>query len=90
MYEPHNLDVNEVCFEKEQNIPITREKSRKRQSVAERCRCGKWSAIHTDVEYLSCGEVEALEYFQLLDARYDDRNVVTERVSTTVLQFYLI
>ena len=36
--------------------------------------------------YLSCGEVEALGYFQLLDMRYDDRSVVTERVSTTVLQ----
>ena len=41
--------------------------------------------MHTNVEYLSCREVEALGYFQLSDMRYDDRNVVTERVSTTVL-----
>ena len=39
---------------------------------------------------LSCGEVEALGYFQLLDMRYDDKNIVTEKVSTTVLQLYLI
>ena len=46
--------------------------------------------MHTNVEYLSCGEVEALGCFQLSDMRYDDRNMVTERVSTTVLQLYLI
>ena len=45
----------------------------------------------TSVRYLSCGEVEALGYFQLsLNMRCDDRNLVTERVSTTVLQLYLI
>ena len=42
--------------------------------------------MHTNVEYLSCGEVEALGYFQLSDKKYDDRNVVTKGVSTTVLQ----
>ena len=41
--------------------------------------------MHTNVEYLSCGEVEALGYFQLSDVRHDDRNTVTERVSTIVL-----
>ena len=46
--------------------------------------------MHTNVEYLSCDKVEALRYFQLLDLRYCDRNVVIERVSTTVLQLYLI
>ena len=46
--------------------------------------------MHTNIEYLSYGEVEALEYFQLSDMRYDDRNVVPERVSTTVLQLFLI
>ena len=51
---------------------------------------GKWDVMHTNAEYLSCSEVEALRYFQLSDMRYDDRNVVTERVSTTVLQIYLI
>ena len=40
-YEPGSFDVNEVCFEEEQDIPNTREKSRKSQSVTERCRCGK-------------------------------------------------
>ena len=39
-YEPVSLDVNEVCFEGEQDIPNTREKSRKSQSVTEWCRCG--------------------------------------------------
>ena len=38
-YEPLSLDVNKVCFE--EDIPNTREKSRKRQSVNEWCRCGK-------------------------------------------------
>ena len=46
--------------------------------------------MHTNVEYLSCGEVEALGYFQLLDMRYDDRNLVTKSVRTTVLQLYLV
>ena len=46
--------------------------------------------MHTNIEYLSYGEVETLEYFQLSDMRYDDRNVVSERVSTTVLQLFLI
>ena len=29
-YEPVTLDVNEVCFKEEQDIPNTREKSRKK------------------------------------------------------------
>ena len=40
-YELVSLDVNEVCFEEEQDISNTREKSRKSQSVAEWCRYGK-------------------------------------------------
>ena len=35
-------------------------------------------------------EGDALWYFQLPDMSYDDRNMVNERVSTTVLQIYLI
>ena len=35
-------------------------------------------------------KVEPLGYFQLLDILFDDRNAVTERVSTTFLQLYLI
>ena len=35
-------------------------------------------------------KVEPLGYFQLLDISFDDRNAVTERVSTTFLQLYLI
>ena len=46
--------------------------------------------MHTNVEYLSCGEVEASGYFQLSGMKYNDSNVVTKRVSTTVLQLYLI
>ena len=41
--------------------------------------------MSTNAEYLSCNKVEALGYFQLLDIRYNNRNVVTERVSTKVL-----
>ena len=48
------------------------------------------SLMHTNVAYLSCGEVEALGYFQSSNMRYDDRNVVTERVSATALHLYLI
>ena len=40
-YELVSLHVNEVCFEEEQDIPNTREKSRKSQSVTEWYRCGK-------------------------------------------------
>ena len=86
-YEKVSLDANEVCFEEEQDIPNTREKSRINQSVTEWCRCGKWGVMHTNVEYLSCSEVEALGYFQLSDMRYDDRNVVTERVTTKFCNF---
>ena len=32
-YEPVSSDVNEVCFEEEQDIPHTREKSVKRQAL---------------------------------------------------------
>ena len=34
-YEPVSLDVSKVCFEEEQDISNTREKSRKSQSVTE-------------------------------------------------------
>ena len=44
----------------------------------------------TSVGYLSCNKVQALGYFQLLGMRYNDRNMVTEKVSTAVLQLYLI
>ena len=44
----------------------------------------------TNTECSSCGEVEDLGYFQLLDMRYGDGNVVTKKVSTTVLQLYLV
>ena len=46
--------------------------------------------MDTNGECLSCGELETLGYFQLLDMRYDDKNVVTKRVSKTTLQIYLI
>ena len=45
-YEPVNLDGNEAWFEEGQDISKTREKSRKTQSVAEWCRCGKWGVMH--------------------------------------------
>ena len=34
--------------------------------------------------------MEALGYILLSDMRYDDRKAVTERVSITVLQLYII
>ena len=34
---------------------------------------------------MSSAWIEGLGYFQLTDMRYDDKNAVTERVSTTVL-----
>ena len=40
-FEPVSLDVNKVCFEEKQDIPNTREKSRKSQGVTEWCKCGK-------------------------------------------------
>ena len=88
--EPVDLDVNEVSFDEEQDIPNTHVKSRKCQSVSEWCRCGKFGIMDTNVECLSCGEVEAFGYSQLLNMRYDDRNAVTEIVSTTVLQLFII
>ena len=42
--------------------------------------------IDTNVKYSSCGEVEALWYFQLSGMIYNDRNEVNKGVSTTVLQ----
>ena len=42
--------------------------------------------MYTNVEYLSCSQVEALGYLELSDMRYDDRNVVTERVGRIVLK----
>ena len=78
-YEPVSLDVNEIFFKEKPDIPNSSENSRKSQG-----------GIHKNVTYLSCGEVEALGCFQLLDMRYGDRNMVTERVGITVLQLYLI
>ena len=46
--------------------------------------------MYNKVEYLSCGEVEALRFFQIPDMRYNDRNVLTEKARKTVLQLYLI
>ena len=91
VYELVNLDVNKVCFEEEQDIPKRREKSKKIQNVTEWCICWKWDDVmHTNVEYLSCDEIEALGYVQLSDIRYDNRNVVTEKNSpATLLNLHL-
>ena len=86
--EPVSSDINEVCFKEGQDISNTHEKPRESQGFTERCRCGKRGVMHTNVEYLSCGKVEALGYLQLLNMRCDERNVVTEGVSTRVLQHY--
>ena len=44
-YEPVSLDVNKVCFEEEQDIYNTREKSRKSRSVTEWSRCRKYTQM---------------------------------------------
>ena len=43
--------------------------------------------MYTNVEGLSCREIEAMEYFYLLDMSYDNRNAVTKNVSPTVQLF---
>ena len=43
--------------------------------------------METNIECLSCGEVEDLGYFQLSDMRYNNRNAITERANTTVRNF---
>ena len=57
-YEPMSFDVQEVCFDEEQNILDTREKSRKSQSVTEWCRCGKCRVMDKNIKCLSCVEIE--------------------------------
>ena len=52
-YETVSLDVKEVCFNEEQDIPNTREKSRKSQRLIGWCRCGKCGVKDTNVECLS-------------------------------------
>ena len=90
-YEPASLDIDKLCFDKEQGIPNTREKSRKIKSVTEWCRYGECGVMGTNVECLSCAtKVKSLDTFNYLIMRYDDRHAVTKRVSTTALQFYLI
>ena len=61
-YESVSLDENKICFDEKQDIPNTRGKSGKIQSVTKWCRCGKYGVMDTNVEYLSCGIVEALRY----------------------------
>ena len=34
--------------------------------------------MNKNVEYLCCHEVEAVEYFELLDMRHGDMNAVTQ------------
>ena len=34
-YKPASLNVREICFDEKQDIPKTREKSRKSQSITE-------------------------------------------------------
>ena len=77
-----SLNVNKVCFDEEQDIHKICEKSRKYLCITGWYRCGE---SNTNVECLSCSEVEALGYLQLSDIRQDDRNVVNKKVSKTIL-----
>ena len=52
-------------------------KNKKTHSVTEWYRCGKCGAMDKNVEYLCCGEAEAMEYLELLGMRYGDMNAVT-------------
>ena len=66
-YEPVSLDIDQVCFDKEQGIPNSRERSRKMKSVTEWCRCGKCGVIGTNIECLSCAtKVKSLDTFSYL------------------------
>ena len=67
-YQPVSYDVNKVCFDEEQDIPKTREKS-KNQSATEWCRCGKYGVMGINIECLVYGEIKTLGYFQLSDMR---------------------
>ena len=42
--------------------------------------CDKCGAMHKNVECLCCGEVEAVEHYELLGMRYRDMNAVTQRI----------
>ena len=77
-YEPVSLNVKKVCYNEEHDISNTPEKSRKCEKDSKCCRCGTFRVMDTDVECLSCSQVEALGYFQLLDMRYHNRNAVAE------------
>ena len=65
---------------RETDFPNTHEKSTKSQRVSEWCRCSKCGKKKKNVECLYCHEVEAVEYFELLDMRYGDINAITQRV----------
>ena len=80
------LDVNQVCFEEEMDIPNRPEKLRKIQRVTGWCKCRKWEGMHINVECLNYDEIEALGYFQLWDMRYNDINMATKWVNRTVLK----
>lgn len=64
-YEPESLDVNEICFDQEQVIPNTRQKSRISRSVTIWFRRAKCGAMDTNIERLSCGEVQDFDTFNI-------------------------
>ena len=61
-YEPVKLDVNEVCFDEEQDIRNTCEKSKKDQNL-NGCTCGKWDVMQTNVKSLSCPKLMLSDTF---------------------------
>ena len=42
--------------------------------------CGKYGVMYTNIKYLYCRKVDALEYFKLQGMRYGDINAVTHGV----------
>ena len=92
-YEHVSLDVNEVYFEQNKNrisLIIHEKNQRKRYWKISSVNVTR-SAVSLMKNFLFCAVgVEALGYFQLSNRRYDDGDMVTERVRTRVLQLYLI
>ena len=62
------------------DIPNKHEKSTKNQSITEWYIYGKCRAMGKNVACLYCHQVEAVEYIELLSMRYNDTNLVAQRV----------
>ena len=73
-----SLVVNKVWVDKEP-VSLIHMKIRNR-SDTEWYRCGKCVEMDKNVEYLRWHKVKGMEYFELLHLKYDDTNIVNQRV----------